>query len=148
MLGFTPERGTLGNLEYGETLLSESDHGSVKQMHRWWQQRATYYAFETKAGAKWFGEHGGPKRYMQHVSAYLPEAKREPLKSPMKVEPKCYSCGESFGSLSKRAKYSVHRCACGSKYTHQGCFMSKVCPICSVNVNVLEYDTALYKIID
>ena len=148
MLGFAPEKGTKANLEYGESLMRELPHGSVLQMQRWWQDPMTYHAFETKAGARWFGQHGGPTTFMNVVQEYLPEGKRERFRSPMKVEPKCYSCGESFGSLSKKAKYSVHRCTCGSKYTHTGCFMPKVCPICTVKINTLDYNTYLYKIIE
>lgn len=148
MLGFTPENGTRGNLEYGESLMRESDHGSVKQMHAWWQDLMTYHAFKTKAGARWFGEHGGPKKFMRVVEEYLPSAERPHLPNPSKVEPKCFSCGESFGSLTKRGKYTVHRCTCGSKITHVGCFVSTVCPICCTKINALEYDTQLIKIMD
>ena len=148
MLGFSPEKGTRQNLAYGEALLRESDHGSVWQMHKWWQDRATYYAFETRAGAEWFGAHGGPPRFMRVVASRLPEAQRPKMASPFGVEPKCYSCGESFGSLHKRGKYTVHRCTCGSKITHTGCFMSTVCPICAVQINSLEYEVPLTKIMD
>lgn len=148
MLGFAPEKGTAANLAYGKALMRESDHGSVLQMQRWWQDRAVYYAFETRGGAEWFGAHGGPPRFMEMVAARLPEAVRPKVVSPFGAEPKCYSCGESFGSLHKVGKYTVHRCTCGTKITHTGCFMHATCPICAVDVNSLEYEVALTKLMD
>lgn len=128
--------------------MRECDHGSVLQMHKWWQDRATYYAFETRGGAEWFAAHGGPPRFMRMVAEHLPSAERPKLASPFGAEPKCYSCGESFGSLHKKSKYAVHRCTCGTKITHVKCFMSTACPVCSTKMNTLEYELPLSKIMD
>ena len=60
MLGFRADRSTLENLLHGEQLMRECNHGSILQLQNWWQDPTTYYAFESKAGARWFAEHGGP----------------------------------------------------------------------------------------
>lgn len=73
MLGFRPDRSTLENLLHGEQLRRECGHGSILQLQNWWQDPTTYYAFESKAGARWFAEHGGPKRFMKMVEQCVPK---------------------------------------------------------------------------
>lgn len=135
MLGFLPERSTKQNLEHGEALLRRCNHGSVHQIHEWWQNPNMYYAFETKEGARWMSEHGGPKRFLQLVESVVPENKVERKVAVPEYTPRCYSCSECFEYFTKPIQIQVCRCMCGTRVTHPKCFMPKVCPICNIKMS-------------
>jgi len=143
MLGFCPEHSTLQNLNYGKKLLSVCNHGSVWQMHKWWQDPNMYYAFESKKGANWVAQHGGPKNFMKMVAAAATEKATPTLPSPFKVEPMCHSCMKTLGSFTKSTPLQVYRCMCGTKITHPKCFMPTVCPICRVTASVFSRNQSL-----
>lgn len=136
MLGFLPENSTLQNLNHGKKLLLCCNHGSVLQIQRWWQDPNTYYAFESRNGALWFAEHGGPKNFMKTVAQTLPEIALPKLPNPFVVEPICHSCMKSFKSFTKEKPVKIYRCMCGTKITHTQCFMPAMCPICRVRASV------------
>lgn len=143
MLGFLPESSTLQNLNHGKELLSCCNHGSVWQMHKWWQDPNMYYAFESKKGAQWFARHGGPKNFMKLVAETAPEKKIPKVPNPFKVEPMCHSCMKPFESFTKNIPLKIYRCMCGTKITHPTCFMPSVCPICGVTASVFTRNQSL-----
>jgi len=136
MLGFTPENSTKQNLEHGVRLLALCNHGSIQQIHKWWQDPNMYYAFETKKGASWFGSHGGPTKFMDMVGTNAPDVEAPPLPNPFKVQPQCHSCMKSFKSFTKPMPIKVYRCMCGTKIVHPNCFMPDYCPICRIKASV------------
>ena len=144
MLGFSPEKGTRQNLAYGEALLRESDHGSVLQMHKWWQDRAPYYAFETRGGAS------GLARTVDLLGSCGWWRRGSPSAAPQD--------GVSFRrgtqvllvrrvvrQSAQEGESTVHRCTCGWVRT-QGASCGSVL-ICAVQINSLEYEV-LTKIMD
>lgn len=146
MLGFLPENSTKQNLEYGETLLQKCSHGSVLQIHKWWQDQNMYYAFESKAGARWMKEHGGPEKFMSLVESKVPAKKtRQPVATP-DLQPKCYSCGEDFEYFTKKILINVCRCMCGTRVVHPKCFMPVTCPICNIKMSKSRREEAIQKL--
>jgi len=146
MLGFCPDQSTFENLKHGEKLLQQCDHGSVIQLHQWWQDPNMYYAFETKAGAKWLAEHGGPKQFLNMVESRLPNKKKLALEDPFKVEMLCHSCSKPFDSTKKKVMVQICRCVCGTKVTHEDCFMPDDCPMCNVKMSKILRKEDLLKI--
>ena len=146
MLGFRPDKSTYENLKHGETLMSECDHGSIYQLQKWWQDPTTYYAFESKAGAKWFAEHGGPKKFMKIVEQCVPDKPRPALANPYEVELFCHSCGMPFDSVKKNQVVKICRCVCGTKVTHEDCFMPDTCVFCKVKMTKLIRNENLLRI--
>lgn len=136
MLGFLPEHSTTQNLEHGKKLLAQCNHGSIQQIHNWWQDPNMYHAFTSKEGAKWFAKHGGPEKFMSMVAKHAPEVTIPPIVNPFQVEPVCYSCMKTFDSFTKTIPLCIYRCMCGTKIVHPGCFMPKTCPICNVKASV------------
>tara|TARA_B110000858_G_C17787997_1_gene468229 strand:+ start:990 stop:1436 length:447 start_codon:yes stop_codon:yes gene_type:complete len=134
MFGFRPDKSTFENLRYGQQLMQKCNHGSVTQLQKWFQDPVTYYAFESKAGAKWFAEHGGPKKFMKLVEKYVPNKQPPPLADPYSVEMFCHSCGEAFESTKKKHLVKICRCVCGTKVTHEDCFMPETCVFCKVKM--------------
>lgn len=138
MLGFLPEASTRENLEHGERMLRECSHGSVWKIHNWWQDPNMYYAFESKQGARWMAEHGGPPRFMSMVSDALPPCdapSREPSTGVVDKpgsDVYCYSCGKPFESFVKPIEFCVYRCMCTEKVVHPGCFMADSCAWCGL----------------
>lgn len=145
MLGFLPENSTKQNLIHGEKLLEQCDHGSVKQIQTWWQDPNMYYAFESKKGAEWMAEHGGPEKFMNMVKDHCPTVCPPPIISPFKIEPVCYSCGETMNSLNKKMPLKVFRCMCGTKIVHASCFMPKVCPLCGIKATVFKREQTIMQ---
>ena len=47
-MGFRPDKGTLENLRHGEALMRECDHGSILQMHKWFQDQNSVMTITTK----------------------------------------------------------------------------------------------------
>ena len=135
MLGFRPDKSTFENFQHGEQLMRDCGHGSIIQIHKWFQDPTTYYAFESKAGARWFAEHGGPKRFMKMVEDCVPKKSRPPLADPYAVEMFCHSCGEPFDSTKKKHVVKICRCVCGTKVTHEDCFMPETCVFCKVKMS-------------
>ena len=146
MLGFRPDQSTLQNLEHGEQLMRECDHGSIVQMHKWWQDQNTYYAFESKAGARWFADHGGPKKFMKLVEEYVPQKTPPPLADPFDVELFCHSCGKAFDSTKKKHVVQICRCVCGTKVVHEDCFMPDTCVFCKVKMSKVIREENLLRI--
>tara|TARA_B110000858_G_scaffold197568_1_gene259699 strand:+ start:1412 stop:1858 length:447 start_codon:yes stop_codon:yes gene_type:complete len=146
MLGFRPDRSTLENLLHGEQLLRECDHGSILQLQNWWQDPTTYYAFESKAGARWFAKHGGPKRFMKMVEQCVPKKTRPPLADPFAVELFCHSCSKIFDSTKKRHVVQICRCICGTKVTHEECYMPETCVFCNVKFSKVVREENLLRI--
>lgn len=147
MLGFLPESSTKQNLEHGEKLLSKCNHGSIRQIHKWWQDPNMYYAFETKKGAEWFAEHGGPKNFMSLVAQKAPDITLPHIPNPCKVEPVCHSCMKPFESFTKPIPMLVYRCMCGTKIVHPDCFMPKDCPICRVKASMFKREQSILSCI-
>jgi len=147
MLGFRPESSTEQNLHHGEQLLAQCAHGSVCQIHNWWQDPNMYYAFESKKGAKWFAEHGGPTNFMKLVGAHAKELTPPPTKSPFKVDPICHSCMHPFDSFTKPIPLKIYRCMCGTKIVHPSCFMPLQCPICRITACVFRRDQSILSCI-
>ena len=87
MLGFVPENSTLQNLEHGNRLLQQCNHGSIRQIHNWWQDPNMYYAFESKKGAEWFAKHAGPPTFMSMVAENAPEPSVPKIANPFDVVP-------------------------------------------------------------
>jgi hypothetical protein len=146
MMGFRPDRSTRENLLHGKQLLLECDHGSIVQLQRWWQDPNTYYAFESKAGARWFAEHGGPKRFMKIVEQCLPKKVPPPLADPFAVELLCHSCGKAFDSTKKKHVVQICRCLCGTKTTHEECYMPQSCVFCKVEYTKVVREEDLLRI--
>tara|TARA_Y100000992_G_scaffold300330_1_gene268787 strand:+ start:1288 stop:1734 length:447 start_codon:yes stop_codon:yes gene_type:complete len=146
MFGFCPDSSTLENLRHGQSLMRECDHGSIVQMHKWWQDQNTYYAFQSKAGAKWFANHGGPKRFMKMVEQCVPKKIRPPLADPFAVELCCHSCGKAFDATKKKHVVKICRCVCGTKVVHEECFMPDVCVFCKVNYSKVVREESLLSI--
>ena len=145
MLGFLPENSTRQNLTHGEKLIEQCNHGSIKQIHAWWQDPNMYYAFESKKGAEWMAEHGGPQTFMRMVKEHCPAVRPPPMISPFKIEPVCYSCGESMHSVNKKMPLKVFRCMCGTKIVHATCFMPKSCPICGIQATVFHREQTIMQ---
>jgi len=143
MLGFVPENSTRQNLEHGERLLKQCDHGSIRQIHRWWQDPNMYYAFESKKGAEWFAKHGGPPTFMSMVAENAPEISVPKVPNPFDVVPTCHSCMKPFESFTKPIPVLVYRCMCGTKIVHPDCFMPKECPICRVKASVFKREQSI-----
>ena len=143
MLGFVPEHSTQQNLKHGEKLLKQCNHGSIHQIHKWWQDPNMYYAFESKAGAEWFGKHGGPPNFMAMVADHAPSICVPKLPDPFKVEPVCYSCMKTFESFTKPIQIKVYRCMCGTKIVHPECFMPEDCPVCRVKASVFKREQSI-----
>lgn len=143
MLGFLPENSTLQNLNHGKRLLSKCDHGSIRQIHKWWQDPNMYYAFESKKGAEWFARHGGPITFMKMVGENAPEKNTPKLPNPFTVQPKCHSCMKPFSSFTKTIPVVIYRCMCGTKIVHPGCFMPAECPICRVTASVFTREQSI-----
>lgn len=135
MLGFLPENSTLQNLEHGKSLLSKCSHGSVQQIHEWWQDPNMYYAFESKRGARWMGEHGGPIRFMSMVESVVPEKIIRPETAVPELQPVCHSCGETFEYFTKPLLINICRCMCGTRAVHPKCFMPDTCPVCNIKMS-------------
>ena len=146
MFGFCPDKSTFENLKHGEELLQQCDHGSVLQLHNWWQDPNMYYAFESKAGAKWLAEHGGPKRFLRMVESRLPNKKEPSLADPVCVETLCHSCSKPFDSTKKKLCVKICRCVCGTKVVHEDCFVPTVCPVCNVKMSKVVRKENLLKI--
>ena len=146
MLGFRPDRSTLQNLQHGEQLMQECDHGSILQMHRWWQQQDTYYAFESKAGAQWFASHGGPKKFLKMVEQCVPKKAPPPLANPFTVELFCHSCGKVFDDTKKKHVVQICRCICGTKVAHEECYMPGTCVFCKVKFTKVVREENLLRI--
>ena len=146
MLGFRPDRSTLENLLHGEQLMRECDHGSILQMQKWWQDQNTYYAFESKAGARWFANHGGPKQFMKMVEQCVPKKSRPPLADPFDVELLCHSCGKAFDLSKKKHVVQICRCVCGTKVAHEECFMPITCVFCNVKFSKVIREENLLRI--
>ena len=145
MLGFLPENSTKQNLEHGKQLLKQCDHGSIQQIHAWWQDPNMYYAFESKKGAEWMARHGGPTEFMSMVSQHCLSVQPPHIISPFKVEPVCYSCNETLHSMNKKMPLKVYRCMCGTKIVHPECFMPNVCPICGVKATVFKREQTIMQ---
>lgn len=135
MLGFLPENSTQENLKHGQDLIQRCSHGSVYQIHEWWQNPNMYYAFESKKGARWMAEHGGPPKFLSMVETVLPEKKTRPELSKPDFNPKCYSCGKEFEYYTKKINIKVCRCTCGTRVVHPNCFMPKTCPVCNIKMS-------------
>lgn len=146
MLGFVPENSTLENLRHGESLLRQCSHGSVYQIHKWWQDPNMYYAFESKQGARWMAEHGGPPKFMSMVEKVVPNRKHRPEVAEPDFQPKCYSCGEAFEYFTKKIPIKVCRCMCGTRVVHPKCFMPVVCPVCNIKMSHSVRTEAIQKL--
>lgn len=146
MLGFLPENSTLDNLKHGEKLLRECSHGSVYQIHEWWQNPNMYYAFESKRGARWMSEHGGPEQFMALVEKVVPDRKTTRKVLELDFTPRCYSCSEPFEYFTKPIHIKVCRCMCGTRVTHPKCFMPKVCPVCCIEMSKSLRHEALQRL--
>lgn len=146
MLGFLPENSTKQNLDHGERLLGQCDHGSVLQIHEWWQNPNMYYAFESKRGAQWMSDHGGPKRYLEMVKSVLADPPPVPAIETPDYRPKCYSCGETFEYFTKAIEVKVCRCMCGTRVVHPKCFMPTTCPICNIKMSKSHRKEAIQKL--
>jgi len=131
------------NLDHGEKLLAKCSHGCIQQIHNWWQDPNMYYAFETKEGARWFGKHGGPTKYMEIVGANAPDVEMPFLPNPYKVQPVCHSCMKPFESFTKPIHIKVCRCMCGTKIVHPNCFMPKECPICRIKSSIFQREQSI-----
>ena len=138
MLGFVPENSTTQNLEHGERLLRICNHGSIRQIHNWWQDPNMYYAFESKAGAEWVAKHGGPPTFMSMVAERAPKPSVPDLPNPFDVVPVCNSCMQPFESFTKPIPILVYRCMCGTKIVHPECFMPEECPVCRVKASMFK----------
>ena len=138
MLGFLPENSTRQNLQHGHQLLKTCNHGSIRQIHAWWQDANMYYAFQSKAGAKWVAEHGGPPEFMSMVAEHAPTPSVPDLPNPFAVVPMCHSCMQPMDSFTKAIPLLVYRCMCGTKIVHPNCFMPKECPICRVKASMFK----------
>ena len=130
MLGFLPDASTRDNLEHGKKLLGQCSHGSIQQIHDWWQDPNMYYAFKSRKGALWMSENGGPSRFMRMVAQNTPEVKAPIDCGGIDATVRCYSCEEAFSSFVKPIDFCVYRCMCPQKVTHVGCFMGEVCAWC------------------
>lgn len=146
MLGFLPESSTLQNLRHGEKLLKECSHGCVRQIHEWWQNPNMYYAFESKQGARWMSENGGPKQFLAMVEKVVSEVKHERKVCTPDYTPCCFSCSEPFEYFTKPIHIQVCRCMCGTRVTHPKCFMPKVCPVCNIAMSKSLRHEAIQKL--
>ena len=146
MLGFRPDKSTEENLRHGEELLKKCNHGSIYQLQKWWQDPNMYYAFESKAGARWLARHGGPPKFLAMVEAHMPERKHISIADPFSVQLKCHSCGQPFEETEKKMTVKICRCVCGTKVTHTDCFMPETCPLCNVKMSVVVRKEDLLKI--
>ena len=146
MLGFLPENSTLDNLKHGEKLLRKCSHGSVYQIHEWWQNPNMYYAFQSKWGARWMAEHGGPPKFMDMVERVVPDRNVRPKVAEPDIEPKCFSCGEPFEYFTKKIPIKVCRCMCGTRVVHPKCFMPDVCPVCNIKMSHSTRVEAIQKL--
>jgi hypothetical protein len=143
MLGFLPENSTQQNLQHGERLLRQCAHGSIRQIHKWWQDPNMYYAFETKKGAAWFAKHGGPPNFMSMVAENAAEPCAPGIANPFEAIPVCHSCMKPFDSFTKPIPILIYRCMCGTKIVHPGCFMPNVCPICRVKASMFTREQSI-----
>ena len=135
MLGFLPEKSTQENLKHGQELMKQCAHGSLYQIHEWWQNPNMYYAFESKKGARWMAQHGGPPKFMSMVESVVPEKKARPKAADAEFQPQCFSCGELFEYFTKKIPIKVCRCMCGTKVVHPKCFMPETCPVCNIKMS-------------
>lgn len=143
MLGFVPENSTRQNLKHGEKLLQQCEHGSIRQIHKWWQDPNMYYAFESKKGAEWFAKHGGPPKFMNIVAEGATKPDVPKLPNPFSVVPMCHSCMKPFDSFAKPIPMLVYRCMCGTKIVHPDCFMPSECPICRVKASMFKREQSI-----
>ena len=146
MFGFCPDKSTFENFKHGEELLKQCGHGSILQLHNWWQDPNTYYAFQSKAGCRWLSKNGGPKKFIQMVEQYVPDLKTPALADPFQVELICHSCTNPLETTKKNTHVKVCRCLCGTKVVHKHCYMPEVCPVCSVTITTSISKKALLKI--
>jgi len=146
MLGFRPDRSTYENWKHGEALMKECDHGSIVQIHKWFQDPTTYYAFQSKAGARWFADHGGPKKFMKIVEECVPKKTRPDLADPFSIELTCHSCGKAFDMTKKKHVVKICRCVCGTKVCHEDCFMPDTCVFCKVKMTKIVREESLLRI--
>lgn len=135
MLGFLPENSTEQNLRHGHDLMKQCTHGSIFQISEWWQNPNMYYAFESKKGARWMAEHGGPPEFMKLVESVVPDKTSRPKLATPEYQPKCYSCGEPFEYFTKKIPIKVCRCMCGTRVVHPKCFMPTTCPVCNIKMS-------------
>lgn len=143
MIGFSPYVSTEHNLKHGNKLIQECDHPTVRQIQEWWQDRNTYYAFESHEGALWWGKHGGPKKFCTLLASKLPYKPPPKISSPLGIELKCYSCEEHLENMHKNMSFKIHRCPCGSKFTHKKCFMPNTCPVCGTDYAITTHETTI-----
>lgn len=146
MFGFLPENSTRQNLEYGERMMKECRHGSVFQISEWWQNPNMYYAFESKRGARWMADHGGPPRFMRMVEKVVPDKHHRPDIACLDLQPRCFSCGECFDYFTKKIPIKVCRCMCGTRVVHPTCFMPITCPVCNINTSQSVRTEAIQKL--
>lgn len=143
MFGFSPHVPMRQNLEHGKQLLLQCNEDTVAQVNEWWQNRNTYYAFESKEGALWWGSHGGPEKFCTLLASKIKyKEKRNKILSPLGIEVQCYSC-ESKLDIHKQCPFTICRCPCGSKFVHKKCFMPKSCPICGVEYAKTHHETKI-----
>lgn len=130
MLGFLPCASTLQNREHGKEILQQCPHECLFQIQKWWQDPNMYYAFESRRGALWMSDHGGPPNYMKMVAESVPQKEYMVNIDKPTLQVNCYSCGKCFESFTEPIDFCVYRCTCGQRVVHSECFMSKSCALC------------------
>lgn len=146
MLGFLPESSTRQNLAHGQKLMQQCPHGSIFQISQWWQDPNMYYAFESKKGARWMADHGGPKKFMKMVEQVVPDKTFRPQIAEPDLQPRCFSCNEPFEYFTKKIPIKVCRCMCGTRVVHPKCFMPVHCPVCNIKMSHSVRTEAIQKL--
>lgn len=142
MLGFVPGCSASEYRRHADKLLLESSDARVRQVCDWWQTPECWYAYESKAGAEWWGRHGGPREYCQALSEALPE-KAPHRGCALELRSPCFFCGEDmFKNMEEKEELSVMSCTCSTWYMHKECREKFTFPRC-FKCNGLYSDTTI-----
>lgn len=129
MLGFVPGKSAQEYSDHADTLLSECDTPVVRQVCNWWQNPECWYAYESKAGALWWGKNGGPQKYCDRLSELVPSRPAVPA-TPVPVRTPCFYCETNIFKAGEQLELGVLSCACSTWYLHVDCLPKFVFPRC------------------
>ena len=116
----------------------------------WTNDPDVMYAFESRAGAVWWRQHGGPPGLCnllkgRHKTLPLPQVPTAKLQSPM-----CFACNKSLcATLQDTVRCVVVKCGCRSRVIHIGCtilFEEQECVLCEKQFSMCVRDGPLLTV--
>ena len=143
MLGFVPGRSAGEYHTHADKLLMESNDARVRQICEWWQTPECWYAFESREGAKWWGENGGPTEYCKALSETMPELSSNVEYVSIELRSPCFFCAQDmFKNMEEKQELTVMSCICSTWYMHNQCRDKFTFPRC-FKCNGLYSDTII-----